>query len=181
MNAVNSSAPPPSCEICGFINHLTENCQVGSPFTQNTSNQAKYVNNFYPRSSNDPYSNTYNPGWRNHPNFSYRPNPSTMTQMNARQPLGFQRPPFPQQAYQKSNLEAMMESMLLAQPKQDEHIKQLDSKIDVLTTHNKMLEAQIVQQARSSSTTPGILPSKYEPNPLKQCNYATFERSIIES
>ena len=38
-----------------------------------------------------------------------------------------------------------MESMLLAQQKQDEYIKQLASKVDVLSTHNKMLEAQIVQ------------------------------------
>ena len=37
----------------------------------------------------------------------------------------------------------MMESMLLAQPKQDEYINQLASKVDVLSTHNKILEAQI--------------------------------------
>jgi len=34
-----------------------------------------------------------------------------------------------------------MESMLLAQQKQDEYIKQLASKVDVLSTHNKMFEA----------------------------------------
>jgi len=44
---------------------------------------------------------------------------------------------------QKSNLEAMMESMLMAQQKQDKYIKQLASKVNVLTTHNRMLEAQI--------------------------------------
>ena len=38
----------------------------------------------------------------------------------------------------------MMESILLTQQKQDEYIKQLASKIDVLTIHNEMLEAQIV-------------------------------------
>jgi len=64
-----------------------------------------------------------------------------MPQLNARQPPGFQRPPFPHQAPPKSNLEAMMESMLLAQQKQDEYIKQFASKVDVLSTHNKMLEA----------------------------------------
>jgi len=37
----------------------------------------------------------------------------------------------------------MMENMLLGQQKQDEYIKQLASKVDVLTTHNKMLEAQV--------------------------------------
>jgi len=34
-----------------------------------------------------------------------------------------------------------MENMLLAQQKQDECIKQLASRVEVLTTHNKMLEA----------------------------------------
>jgi len=96
VNAVNSNAPPPSCEICGSINHLTENCQVGSPFVQNTSDQVNYVDNFNPRPTNDLFSNTYNLGWRNHLNFSYRPNPSTMPPINARRLLEFQRPPFPQ-------------------------------------------------------------------------------------
>jgi len=45
--------------------------------------------------------------------------------------------------------------MVLAQGKQDEYNKQLASNVDVLTTHNKMLEAQITQQATSSSTPPG--------------------------
>ena len=32
VNAVNSSAPSP-CEICGSIEHISLNCQVGSPFS----------------------------------------------------------------------------------------------------------------------------------------------------
>jgi len=64
-----------------------------------------------------------------------------MPPMNARPPPGFQRPHFPSQIPQKSNLEAMMESILMARQEQDEYIKQLASKVDVLTTHNRMLEA----------------------------------------
>jgi len=60
VNAVNSSVSPP-CEICGSVDHLTLNFQVGSPFVQDT-NEVNYVNNFNPRPTNDPYSNTYNPG-----------------------------------------------------------------------------------------------------------------------
>jgi len=44
---------------------------------------------------------------------------------------------------QKPNLELMMENMLMVQQKQDEYIKQLASKVDVLTTNNRMLETQI--------------------------------------
>ena len=54
-NAVNSNSPPP-CEICGSIEHLTLNCQVGSPFAQDTSE----VNNYNLRSTNVPHSNSYN-------------------------------------------------------------------------------------------------------------------------
>jgi len=95
VNAVNSSTPSP-CEICGFIDHLTLNCQVGSPFAQHT-NEVNYVNNFNPMPANDPYSNTYNPGWKNYPNFSYRPNPNppNMPQMNARSPPDSKDHPFP--------------------------------------------------------------------------------------
>jgi len=61
--------------------------------------------------------------------------------MNAKLPPNFQRPHFPPQVPQKSNLDAMMESTLMAQQKQDEYINQLTSKLNALTTHNKMLEA----------------------------------------
>jgi len=93
-NAMNSSAPPP-CEICGSIEHVTFNCQVGSPFFQDSS-EVYYVQNFNPRPTNDPYSNTYNSGRRNHPNFSNRsnPNPPNMPPVNARPSPSFQRPPF---------------------------------------------------------------------------------------
>jgi len=58
----------------------------------------------------------------------------------------------------------MIESMLLVQQKQDGYIEQLASKVDVLTTHNKILEAQIIDQASSLSTPSGRLSSKPKPN-----------------
>ncbi|XP_035544602.1 uncharacterized protein LOC118347994 [Juglans regia] len=47
-------------------------CQVGNPFAQSSYEQAHYVSNFQ-RQSNS-YSNTFNPGWRNHPNFLWSNN-----------------------------------------------------------------------------------------------------------
>ena len=43
-------------------------------------------------------------------------------------------------------------------------------KVDVLTTHNKVLETQIAQQATSSSTPLGKFPSKNEVSPGEQYN-----------
>ena len=63
------------------VNQISQGCEHCSgqhafgmcPFA-NVNNlpmeQAQVVGSF-PR-SNNPYSNTYNPGWRNHPNFSWR-------------------------------------------------------------------------------------------------------------
>ncbi|GAA0184944.1 hypothetical protein LIER_32232 [Lithospermum erythrorhizon] len=36
--------------------------------------QANSMNGYNSRMRNDPYSNTYNPGWKNHPNFSWKNN-----------------------------------------------------------------------------------------------------------
>ncbi|XP_023886157.1 uncharacterized protein LOC111998291 [Quercus suber] len=53
-------------------NHSSANCQVGNPFAQLSYGQANYMSNF--QHQNNPYSNTYNPGWRNHPNVSWSNN-----------------------------------------------------------------------------------------------------------
>ena len=67
VNAVNSSTPSP-CEICGSIEHVTLDYQVGSPFSQDPD-KVNFAQNFNMTPINDPYSNTYNLGWKNHPNF----------------------------------------------------------------------------------------------------------------
>ena len=72
----------------------------------------------------------------------------------------------------------MMENILLAQQNQDEFIKQLASKVDMFSTHNKMLKAQTAQQATSLSTPPGRLPSKHEPNPRERCNYVILSGGL---
>nr|GEW88685.1 hypothetical protein [Tanacetum cinerariifolium] len=59
-----------SCGICSVVGHPTDMCptlQDGSPEQMNA------VGGFPgpPQRKYDPFSNTYNPGWRDHPNFSY--------------------------------------------------------------------------------------------------------------
>ena len=45
----------------------------------------------------------------------------------------------------------------------------------MLTTHNRLLEAQIAQKAALSSVTPDRLPSKPELNTHEHCNYVTIK------
>jgi len=51
----------------------------------------------------------------------------------------------------------------------------------VLTSHNKILEAQIVQQASFSSTPSDRLPSKPESNPHEHCNCVTSKEGVENS
>jgi len=96
VNAMNSCALFPTCDKCGSHDHMNENCQVGKPFAPSPSDNVAYVNNFQPKLNHNPYSNTYNPSWKHHPNFSYRIEPLPFPQANVRPtPPRFQRPPFP--------------------------------------------------------------------------------------
>ncbi|KAJ9175357.1 hypothetical protein P3X46_013921 [Hevea brasiliensis] len=99
-----------------------------------------YVNNrgnFNQRQPNNPYSNTYNPGWRKHPNFSWsnQQNQPINKQQEYKPPAapGFQNrgqnfaqpppSPQPQQPKLKMTMESMMEGFLAAQQQQNELIK----------------------------------------------------------
>ncbi|XP_020262408.1 uncharacterized protein LOC109838369 [Asparagus officinalis] len=185
INSVASTSI--SCEICGYVGHSALQCQLGNPPSIDTSGneQVNYVNNF--NQKGDPFSNTYNPGWRNHPNFSYRNPPGNPMPASNFGPPGFRAPQsnFPSQ---KSNLENMMEKFVTTQSKLNEEfkqqqqttnevVKQLASKMDSLATHNKMLETQITQLAQnvsSSSRPSGMLPGQPETNPRSHVNAITL-------
>ncbi|XP_057996489.1 uncharacterized protein LOC110663532 [Hevea brasiliensis] len=76
-------------------------------------------------------------------------------------------------------MESMMECYLAAQQQQNEIIKQLASRMDLLATHNKMLENQIAQQASSSSKIAGKLPSQPEMIPREYCKAVTLRSGKI--
>ncbi|KAJ8770595.1 hypothetical protein K2173_018086 [Erythroxylum novogranatense] len=79
--AANSQA----CGICTSLAHPTDVCPTLHDEIPENVNAIGFQQRQF-----DPYSNTYNPGWRSHPNFSYAN--SQPTQQNY-----YQRPPPPQQ------------------------------------------------------------------------------------
>src|SRR5262249_37856648 len=150
------------CELCGVNGHKSVECQAGNPFAQSIE-QVDYVGNFNrPPPQNNPYSNTYNPGWRNHPNFSWS------NQQN-------QRPPPPgynqSQQQQKPSLEELMSKFISTSEarfqNQDASIKNLETQVGQLS---KMM----------SERAQGTLPSNTEPNPRGQLN-AIFLESMEEA
>ncbi|XP_031274923.1 uncharacterized protein LOC116133349 [Pistacia vera] len=81
-----------TCGICSNVGHLTDMC----PTLQETN--AKQVNAMrgyqgQQRQRYDPFFNTYNPGWRDHPNLSYGENQQATVTNN---PPGFPYPRAPQ-------------------------------------------------------------------------------------
>jgi hypothetical protein len=61
------------CQICETNEHLTNDCPTLPSFKECLHEQAHALNSFQ-RPNHNPYSQTYNTGWRNHPNFSWKNN-----------------------------------------------------------------------------------------------------------
>ncbi|CAN6573189.1 unnamed protein product [Malus baccata var. baccata] len=83
-----------ACGMCSMQGHLTDKCpQLIENGGWETLNAVGFGQPYQQR--NDPFSNTYNPGWRDHPNFKWR-EPQQGQQQSAfrQQPPGFYQKPF---------------------------------------------------------------------------------------
>ncbi|KAG9449976.1 hypothetical protein H6P81_009941 [Aristolochia fimbriata] len=160
------------CDMCGG-GHPSQECQAGNVQAVNSFDHANYVSNFC--RSNDPYSNTYNPGWRNHPNFSWSNNNQ---QPNTQQPIAQTRPPpgfqiVAQEPEQKSNLEDMISKILTNQEKGEARFQNQEASI-------RNLEIQMGQLANAiSGRNHGTLPSNSETNPREQIKAITLRSGKV--
>ena len=68
-NVAHISIQPEPCSFCSSTMHQVNNCPTARNYTEVSNEQ---VNAAFFRLGNDPYSNTYNPGWINHLNFSWK-------------------------------------------------------------------------------------------------------------
>ena len=109
---VNQINPPSihnlGCSYCQAPNHVFEECPVFH--TQQVP--PEHLNVAYSWSPHNSYSQTYNPGWRNHPNFSWAqnnpPRPNFSTNFHHPSPP----PNFPSQAPSSSSQSSPMEKKL---------------------------------------------------------------------
>ncbi|XP_073019498.1 uncharacterized protein [Primulina eburnea] len=60
-----------ACGTCAMVGHSTDTCPT---LQEDPTQQVNAIGGFpgQPQHRYDPYSNSYNPGWKDHPNFSYR-------------------------------------------------------------------------------------------------------------
>ena len=101
----------PECEIYGTKGHLAAECNL---LVKSNTYQVNYA-------QGNPFSNTYNPRWRNHLNFSYKNNNPIHSSTPQRPPVfQAQRPIQPMQVVPpKPNLEKIMENFISAQTHQN--------------------------------------------------------------
>ncbi|XP_050888926.1 uncharacterized protein LOC127094100 [Lathyrus oleraceus] len=155
ISANPTTAVVVDCETCGTKGHLAPECNL---LTESNSYQVNYA-------QGNPFSNTYNPGWRNHPNFSYKNNNPIQNSTPQRPPsFQAQRQIQPMQVVpQKPNLEKIMESFISSQIQQNKEFLNQDIHINELIT-----------QLGTKATPGGKFPGQPQPNPRGKANIVTL-------
>ncbi|XP_017617797.1 uncharacterized protein LOC108462347 [Gossypium arboreum] len=151
------------CGICTMPNHPTDSCPM---LQDKTGAQVNAINNFPgpPQRPYNPYGNTFNPGWRDHPNMSYG---------NKNQNYQPRPPPFPNQSPQKTSLETIVEKLAISQEKfqtqTQSHLQEIDKQISQLAQTVGRLESQ------------GRLPSQTEINPRENVSAIILRSGTVIS
>ncbi|KAH9769561.1 hypothetical protein KPL71_012051 [Citrus sinensis] len=141
-----------SCVYCGE-EHDFDNCP-GNPASVN------YVGNFNRQPQNNLYSNTYNPGWKQHPNFSWSSQNQNAPALN-RLSKNTQPPGFHQQSQGQKHISQDPITSLEALIK--EYIAKNEAIVLSQAVSLRNLENQMGQLATAmSSRTQGSLPNNTE-------------------
>ncbi|XP_027082527.1 uncharacterized protein [Coffea arabica] len=153
QQAVRNASQARVCGICTGIGHSAEMCPMIQEETAEQVNMADYAP--APRKQYDPYSSTYNPGWRDHPNLSYggnrQPNftPNRQSNFVPNKPPGYQqqyqpRPPPPSSSGQ--SWEEMMKQIMTTMAQNQQRTEA------TIMQHQQRTEATIMQhQQRTDS------------------------------
>ncbi|KAM2111923.1 hypothetical protein ACFX1R_014488 [Malus domestica] len=164
---------PMLCGVCSIQGHASEKCpQLIENGGWESANAIGFQGQNQPR--NDPYSTTYKPGWRDHPNFKWREAQQPQQQGGIRQqPLGFFTKPyvpphFPQQStpiasgtsLDNDTLLKLLTNLSQGQENQTKAIQSQDKRVDQLEKQIGQI-ADFVGKFRDQCQ----LPSSTIPNP----------------
>ncbi|XP_019178790.1 PREDICTED: uncharacterized protein LOC109173896 [Ipomoea nil] len=165
--AVGQMQSTGACGICSFVGHPTDMC----PTLQNPNQELNAIGGFpgQPNRKYDPFSNQYNPGWRDHPNLSYG-NQGAQPRFQNKNFRQFQTPH--QSQPQASNSGMSLDEIVKAlanntqqfQRETRASIQQLGNQISQLATSVSKLEAQ----------ASGKLLSQTKVNPKENVNAITL-------
>ncbi|CAN6581407.1 unnamed protein product [Malus baccata var. baccata] len=149
-----------ACSICNIITHDFMSCPHKDVCPDFTTEQVNAFNNFQ-RPRYDPYSNFYNPGWRDHPNLKWDKDQHPRSQ-------------FQQQVQQSAAPKAAWEVAI------EKLANTTSQEIQNMHASMKNMEKQIGQIAfQVSEKAPGTFPSQTIPNPRgrEECNAVHTLRS----
>ncbi|XP_016723785.1 uncharacterized protein [Gossypium hirsutum] len=154
----------PPCGICTTSEHQTDLCPI--PNDSSTAH-VDAIGGFPgpPQRHYDPFSNTYNPRWKDYPNLNYGANPRYNPPY---QPRPLQPPP---QHKPSTSLEAIVERLAADaakyQQRTDASIQELTNQVSKLSMAVNRLESQ------------GKLPSQTEPNPRQNVSAITLRSGKV--
>ncbi|XP_019179258.1 PREDICTED: uncharacterized protein LOC109174479 [Ipomoea nil] len=155
LTAYMSELTKQMTSMCSMMSmNLKNACMIEE--TDNVE-QVNAMNNFNQRPRNDPYSNSYNPGWKNHPNFSWGSNQNYQST----------DPPQPKRPSLEDSLNTLVQACNRQQEITEQQFKMQQEASERRFQQNeasmKKLEAQIGQIAEAlQGHVPGKLPSQPE-------------------
>ncbi|XP_027151795.1 uncharacterized protein LOC113766400 [Coffea eugenioides] len=170
--AVGNVPQVKACRICTNMGHPTNLCPM---LQENGAEQVNMAGGVpAPRRQYDPYSNTYNPGWRDHPNFNYGNRPQNAF---SNRPPGFQQPwqqkSQPSFSSSGSSLEEIVKSLAMTTTQLQQETRTLvasttqfqqDTKAGMKDMETRMSQ-MVTAINRLESHVYGKLPSQPETNP----------------
>ncbi|KAH9716155.1 hypothetical protein KPL71_021360 [Citrus sinensis] len=160
------------CGVCSMVGHATDMCPA---IQEGSHEQANAVEGFLgqPRQRYDPYSNFYNEGWKDHPNFRYGNQQQGISNVAPSRPPGYpqhrvQQPyqvrPSPPPQNQGTSLEdlgkALASNSMQFQQTTQTQLQHLENQIGQLATSMSRIEGR----------TSGKLPSQPEINPKENAS-----------
>ncbi|XP_071727156.1 uncharacterized protein [Rutidosis leptorrhynchoides] len=152
-----------ACGICSNVGHATDMCPT---LQDGSTEQLNVVGGFpgAPQRKYDPYSNTYNPGWRDHPNLSYGNRQTTYQQQYQPQQTQFQ-PSSSQSTTSVNRLESQASSKLPSQtvtnPNQNVSAITLRSGKRLNEPSDRELKKELISEGLMSQKVPTETASKH--------------------
>ena len=161
VNAIKTRETESVCDICKSDAHITKGCPTIPSFQELLHDQANVMNT-YQRPFNAPVSNTYNPNWRNHPNFSWRNGQTANVGNNPQVPsTGTPYVPPPRKTLEDT-LHTFMEGQAQINQRQDQNITHIMQTLQELKTSVERIES------RQNVKEKGTFPAQPQPNPRGQ-------------
>ncbi|XP_057513288.1 uncharacterized protein LOC130795259 [Actinidia eriantha] len=195
------------CRLCEGVEHSTHDCP-SIPVLKESFNQGEHISvnaMNSPNKINSPFNNTYNPGWRSHPDFSWRENqnqnqgnfnnPPTQNQFQNQYPPQNQQgygstnfapqscpqgqPPY-QAPHRRSNLEDTLNAFMQKQNDiNSQNAQTLQSHTQALNDIHSHL-SKLTTSMEVAQNERGKFPSQPQPNPQGQHSVGSSNEGHME-